>query len=228
MSEESPKTYAGFPNRVRSVPVPAPMLGTLLERIDDLAELKCVLRVVALLSQKRKRPRFVALRELQADANLSRGVPTADGRAPADEIERALGKAVKRGVLAFAIIGAGDNQQPIFGLNSEADRAALAGVEGARPPIKPADFPASTDAADRPNIFALYEQNIGIISPMIADELREAEGLYPEDWIEDAIREAVTLNKRSWRYVAAILDRWEREGKWHGESGRYSEKVTGF
>ena len=226
MSEESPKTYAGFPNRVRVVPVPAPMLGTLLERIDDLAELKCALRVVALLSQKRERPRFVTLGEMQADANLARGVPSADGRTPADEIERALGKAVKRGVLAFVTIGEGERRQPIFGLNTEADRAALAGVEGARPPSARADFPP-TDA-DRPNVFALYEQNIGVLSPMIADELREAEGLYPEDWIEDAIREAVTLNKRSWRYVAAILDRWEREGKGHGESGRYSEKVTGF
>lgn len=226
MSEETPKTYAGFPNRVRAVPVPAPLLGTLLERIDDLAELKCVLRVVALLSQKRERPRFVTLGELQADENLARGVPAADGRTPADEIRRALRKAVRRGVLAYVMTGSGEGEQPIFGLNAEADRAALAGVEGARAPNGRADFPPPD--AERPNVFALYEQNIGALSPMIADELREAEGLYPEDWIEDAIREAVTQNKRSWRYVAAILDRWEREGKGYGESGRYSEKVTGF
>ena len=230
MSEETPRTYAGFPNRVRSVPVPAPMLGSLLERIDDLAELKCALRAVALLNQKRERPRFVTLGEMQADANLARGVPTADGRTPADEIERALGKAVRRGTLAFAIVGAGASRQPIFGLNTAADRAALASVAGARPPAARADFqfpPADADA-DRPNVFALYEQNIGMISPMIADELREAEGLYPEDWIADAIKEAVTNNKRNWRYVAAILDRWEREGRGHGESGRYFETVTGF
>ena len=228
MSEAPPPTYAGFPNRVRSVPVPAPMLGTLLERIDDLAELKCALRAVALLNQKRERPRFVTLGEMQADANLARGVPTADGRTPADEIERALGKAVRRGTLAFAIVGAGASRQPIFGLNTEADRAALAGVAGARAPFMPADFPPADPDAERPNVFALYEQNIGMISPMIADELREAEGLYPEDWIADAIKEAVTNNKRSWRYVAAILDRWEREGRGHGESGRYFETVTGF
>ena len=229
MSEESPKTYAGFPNRVRSVPVPAPLLGTLLERMDDLAELKCVLRAVALLSQKRERPRFVTLGELQADANLARGVPTADGRAPADEIARALRKAVRRGVLAYAMTGAGDAAQPIFGLNIESDRAALAAVSGsAAPRRRETPRPPADADAERPNIFALYEQNIGVISPMIADELREAEGLYPEYWIEDAIKEAVTRNKRSWRYIAAILDGWEREGRGHGESGRHSEKVTGF
>ena len=228
MSKETPPTYAGFPNRVRSVPVPAPMLGTLLERIDDLAELKCALRAVALLNQKRERPRFVTLGEMQADANLARGVPTADGRTPADEIERALGKAVRRGTLAFAIVGAGAGRQPIFGLNTEADRAALAGVAGARAPALPSDFPPADADAERPNVFALYEQNIGMISPMIADELREAEGLYPEDWIADAIKESVTNNKRSWRYIAAILDRWEREGKGHGESGRHPKKAARF
>ena len=229
MSAEPPKTYAGFPNRVRSVPVPAPLLGTLLERIDDLAELKCVLRTAALLSQKRERPRFVTLGELQADANLARGVPAADGRAPADEIERALGKAVKRGVLAFAMTGSGESRQPIFGLNIESDRAALAAVKGASAPSGRADyFPPADADGERQNIFALYEQNIGVISPMIADELREAEGLYPEDWLADAVKEAVTNNKRSWRYIAAILDRWEREGKGHGESGRHPKKAARF
>lgn len=232
MTEETPRAYAGFPNRVRSVAVPAPLLGTLLERMDDLAELKCVLRTAALLSQKRERPRFVTLAELQADANLARGVPAADGRMAADEIERALGKAVKRGVLAFAIVGDGERRQPIFGLNTESDRAALAAVKGARAPserTRTDDFPPADSAGgERPNIFALYEQNIGVISPMIADELREAEGLYPEDWIEDAIKEAVTNNKRSWRYAAAILDRWEREGKGHGESGRHPKKAARF
>ena len=41
---------------------------------------------------------------------------------------------------------------------------------------------------------------------MIADALREAEDMYPEEWIEDAIDEAVKQNKRSWRYVSAILE----------------------
>ena len=64
-----------------------------------------------------------------------------------------------------------------------------------------------------------------MISPMIADELKEAEEAYPQAWIEDAIREAVGNNKRSWRYVARILERWEREGRSNGGPGRHSEKV---
>jgi DNA replication protein len=66
---------------------------------------------------------------------------------------------------------------------------------------------------ERPNIFVLYEQNIGLLSPLLAEHLIEAEKHYPYDWIEDAFREAVQRNKRSWSYIRAILRRWETEGK---------------
>ncbi len=72
------------------------------------------------------------------------------------------------------------------------------------------------------NIFALYEQNIGMITPMIAEELKEAEKLYPPQWIEEAFKEAVTLNKRSWKYIARILERWASEGK---DSGEYRGNI---
>ncbi len=66
---------------------------------------------------------------------------------------------------------------------------------------------------DRPNIFVLYEQNIGLLSPLIADQLRDAANQYPHEWIEAAFREAVQYNKRSWKYISAILRRWETEGR---------------
>ena len=69
----------------------------------------------------------------------------------------------------------------------------------------------------QPNIFALYEENIGMITPMIAEELKEAEKRYPQKWIEEAFREAVVLNKRSWRYIARILESWASGGKDSGE-----------
>jgi DNA replication protein len=75
------------------------------------------------------------------------------------------------------------------------------------------------------NIFTLYEQNIGIITPMIAEELKEADKLYPPQWIEDAFKEAVTLNKRSWKYIARILERWASEGKDSGKHRRSIKEV---
>jgi DnaD/phage-associated family protein len=66
---------------------------------------------------------------------------------------------------------------------------------------------------ERPNIFVLYEQNIGVLTPFLAEELRDAADRYPVDWIESAFREAVEMNKRNWRYIRAILRRWETEGR---------------
>ena len=195
------------------MPVPAPLLGSLLAQIDDMAELKCTLRAVALLSQKRGYPRFVSLQELQADESLVRAIPTEGTTQPADLIEKALGNAVRRGTLAFAIINSNGKRQPIFGLNSEFDKMALEKA-ASQPPSWSETYQEPPDpAVERPNVFEMYEQNIGMLSPMIADALLEAEDMYPEEWIEEAIEEAVVQNKRSWRYISRILERWEHEGR---------------
>lgn len=66
-------------------------------------------------------------------------------------------------------------------------------------------------AAD--NIFTWYESNIGVITPIMADILKEAEKQYPEEWIKEALQVAVNQNVRKWSYVSKVLDRWQREGK---------------
>src|SRR4030067_1000164 len=67
--------------------------------------------------------------------------------------------------------------------------------------------------SEHPNIFQLYEANVGPLTPMIADALRDAEKTYQADWIEDAFRIAVERNKRNWRYIDAILHRWQEGGR---------------
>jgi DNA replication protein len=76
----------------------------------------------------------------------------------------------------------------------------------------------------RPNIFVLYEQNIGLLQHLIADELLEAEREYPAQWIEEAFRLAAEANVRRWSYVRAILERWATEGKRDETSRRDSEE----
>ena len=45
------------------------------------------------------------------------------------------------------------------------------------------------------------------------DELRDAEQTFPAEWIAEAMRIAVARNARNWRYVRAVLERWQKEGK---------------
>jgi DnaD/phage-associated family protein len=66
---------------------------------------------------------------------------------------------------------------------------------------------------ERPNIYKLYEANIGPLTPIMAEMLKEDEAEYPYEWIEDAVAEAVERNKRSWRYVRAILNAWKERGR---------------
>jgi DnaD/phage-associated family protein len=65
----------------------------------------------------------------------------------------------------------------------------------------------------RSGIFVLYEQNIGPLTPMVAEELRDAMATYPQPWIEDAIRIAVKNNARKLKYILAVLDRMRSEGR---------------
>jgi DNA replication protein len=70
---------------------------------------------------------------------------------------------------------------------------------------------------ERPTVYTLYEQNIGLLTPILAERLQDAEGRYPPGWIEAAFEEAVTNNKRNWRYIERILERWAAEGKQSGK-----------
>lgn len=217
-------TFAGFPRRVRYTPVPNQLFGPLLEQIDDLAELKCILRVIWLLHQKRGFPRFVTRGELLADRTLA-GCLAVEGQ-PTAGLDRALTRAVQRGALASGTLEQKGSRVTVYALNTESDRSALARSAAVAPAEgEKAEPEAWETPPQRSNVFALYEENIGMLTPMVADELREAEGLYPPQWIEEAIREAISQNKRSWRYVARILERWEQEGRADGGAGRDPQKA---
>ncbi|MBS1253530.1 MAG: hypothetical protein MAG451_02579 [Anaerolineales bacterium] len=77
---------------------------------------------------------------------------------------------------------------------------------------------------ERPNIFVLYERHIGVLTPFIADELRDAEQNYSAEWIEEAFRIAVEQNVRKWAYVRGILRRWSTEGRDDGTDRQVSKE----
>ena len=204
---------AGFPQRMRFTPLPNIFFSQLLPKIDDLAELKTTLHIFWRVYHKRGYPKFVTLGELLGDKPLMMGI--GDGQALRHGLECAVG----RGNLLHLVLDREGKREDIYFLNTEEDRKAVAKIKsgeislGALPRKEP-----YVEAEEQPNIFTLYEDNIGMLTPMIAEELKEAERLYPASWIENAFKEAVTRNKRSWRYISRILERWASEG--YGESGR--------
>ena len=219
----SKKTFASFPRRSRLTAVPSVLLGRLLEEIDDLAELKCTFRLVWMLQNGKGFPRCVTLDEIMADRVLLNGLGGA-GRDAAAEVRRGLALAVRRGTVLTGLLERDGENVQVYAVNSEAERSAF---EEATDAVNPEETQttAGAPATVRPNIFALYEDNVGMLNPIIAEELKRAEETYPDRWIRDAFREAVTRNKRSWRYIAVILDRWDREGRDDGRPVGSPEKA---
>jgi DnaD/phage-associated family protein len=208
------KTFSGFPpGKVRIVGIPEPTFTELIPIVDDLVELKLTLHVLWRLGRQRSRVRYLRRADLVSDRVLLSGL----GDASAEKLSWALERAVERGTLLQVEAPAGGATEEFYFANTPKGRAAVEAIARG-------EWPTDLESAGRPNIFILYEQNIGMLTPLVSDELREAEQEYPAEWIEDAFREAVSLNKRSWKYIRAILERWRTEGR-GDEAGRRSREA---
>jgi DNA replication protein len=217
------KGFVGFPpGKQRTIPLPELFFSELLPGIDTLAELKVTLHVFWLLARRRGQPPCVGGEELAGDRRLLDGLASS-GLPPQEALRDALERAVARGTLLRATTGQGPDRRDWVFLNSEKGRQAVDDLLAGRwTPAGPGQ-PVQVEV-QRPNVFVLYEQNIGPLTPLLAEELMDAERTYPASWLEDAFREAVELNKRSWRYVQRILERWAAEGKEHETSRRSDER----
>ncbi len=219
--------FTGFPARMQFTPVPKLFLSRLLPQISDLAELKTTLHVLAALYHKRGYPRFVTFRELLANKSLMSSLGQIDK--PTEGVLRsALEMANRRGTILHLVLDRDGKHEDIYFLNTESDRQAAAKIQSGELHLTglKAERQDHIETEELPDIFTLYEQNIGMLTPMIAEELSEAEKLYPETWIKDAIKEAVNQSKHKWSYISAILERWSTEGKSDGAYRRDSTKKT--
>ena len=218
------KQLTGFPAKMEFTPIPNFFLSAILPQINDISELKITLHVLAVLYRKRGYPRFVTYGELLGNASLMTNLR--GGAKPPDEVLRkALEMATQRGTIIHIVLDRDGVSEDVYFLNTESDRRIVAKIQSGELKLSGLKAVGQTyaEVEEQPDIFTLYEQNIGMLTPMIAEELREAEKLYPEVWIRDAMKEAVSLNKRNIRYIVRILERWSAEGKSDGTYRRYSK-----
>ncbi len=182
----------GFSGARGFTPLPNEFFQTYLDPIDDLNELK-----VTLFALWRVANMEGAAHPLW-EQDFVEGLD-------AEDIPSGLEKCVQRGSLLRVTLDAGI----VYFINSPRGQAAAESArDGSWLPSK------KTSAAPlaRPNIYQLYEENIGPLTPLIADMLEEAEDEHPAEQIEKAFAQAVKANVRKWNYVEAILKRWKEEG----------------
>ena len=201
--------FKGFPTKSQFTAVPNAFFSELLPQIGDIAELKVTLHIFQTLYQQRGHPRFTSYGELLSNKSLMSGLKDEEA------LHQALKAAAKRGTILHLALDREGQTEDIYLLNDDKGRQALAKIESGELKLEGLEpkEPALVDDEERPNIFTLYEQNIGMLTPMIKEELIDALKVYPESWVRDAIREAVNQNIRKNSYILAILERWKTEGR---------------
>lgn len=201
------KTFKGFTDSESFTQLPDTFFHQLLNQIDDTAELKVTLYLIWRVEHM-DGP-FRALRESDFDAK--------ELGLSADEVRSGVEKAAKRGI----ILSSQNEADVFYFLNSPRGRAAAEAFAqgGLRESVGMISTPM-----ERPNIFRLYEENIGPLTPLVADALKDAEETYSAEWVSETIDLAVKHNKRSWKYCEAILKRWKEEGRGEKQDRRDTEE----
>jgi DnaD/phage-associated family protein len=219
--------FTGFPRRSgRATPLPGAFFSELLPLIDDLAELKVTLFCFWALYQQEGTYRYLRYRDFVEDATLMRGITVSDGPPPETILVHALERAQQRGSLLTCEIALPNGKETLYFVNTALGRKAVELIEAGA--WQPGDEAHPVDILpERPNIYQLYEENIGPLTPIIADTLKDAEREYPMHWIEDAVRAAVENNARSWRYVQKVLERWQSEGRSREVTERHVQQPDG-
>ncbi|WKZ37666.1 MAG: DnaD domain protein [Anaerolineales bacterium] len=192
--------FPGFTSSETFTQIPDSFLR-LLNEMEDIAELKVTLYAIHRIEHIEGNFRALCETDFEAESLGLRF----------EEIQRGLGKAVERRILLKAENEAppkGDRQVFYF-LNSP--RGRLAAEAFAKGQWRAAAQPYGL--LNKSNVFKLYEENIGPLTPLLSDMLREAEKNYPGVWFQEAFEIAVSRNIRKWKYIEAILLRWKENGK---------------
>lgn len=195
------------------VPVASRFFDEVLPGVADLQELKLILKVIQLGSLRPDR--LVSLEDL-TNPKVVRLVCGQGSPEPGEvRIGRVMDRAVRDGFLLrfsqrnagrrdFILLKTPQSERLVADLASGRAGPSSAGAEEAE---------AHDDVTlFRSNVYAQYEQKIGVLTPLVAEQLREAERSYPRRWLDEAISRAAAHGRRSWPYVEAILIDWEQNG----------------
>jgi DNA replication protein len=199
--------FSGFSEQETFTSIPDTFFRQLLNDISDPDELKVTLHALWRFEHMEGRTR--TLRE----EVFSKCV--ADPAA-------ALEKAVQRGTL----LRVRKEAAAFYFLNSPRGRAAAAAF-AKKQGGTPEGAALASLPLERPNSFKLYEENIGPLTPLIAEAIKDAEQTYNPEWVAEALEIAVLKNKRNWKYIEAILRRWKEEGHAKKQNRRDAEEARG-
>jgi DNA replication protein len=205
MTSQPSPPFAGFPDDSTAI-VRLPMIffTQLFPQMDNLGQLRLLLYMFWHSEQQPGPVRYFRFIDFTSDPTLMELL--------GDEV--GLRSALGGLVILHAVLEAELEwmDEVYYFINTPQGRAAVHAIQSGAWQDFSQDRQAINLVDESPNIFELYEKNIGVITPMMADILKDDEATYPAPWIREAIQIAVTRNVRTWKYVQAILKRWQTEG----------------
>ncbi|MCA9833741.1 MAG: DnaD domain protein [Thermomicrobiales bacterium] len=200
-----------------NIPIPLAFLREVVPVISSPDELHASLALFRLAAEAGSYEIPIAEATILSDAPLRR---TLQQTGPAATLDRrifdALELAVGRSTFLRVLAHTEQSDRAWYYVNTPDSRALVQAMQNGTmspPQIIWDGKRVPQIAIDPPNAFRLYEQNIGPLTPIIADQITLAASEYPAEWIEDAIAEAVSYNKRNWRYILRILENWKESGR---------------
>ncbi len=202
-----------------AIPIPREFLTERIASIDDPAELHVTLAVFRLAADSGTTPPAASEDAVLRDRVLAQTFHE-DRKSSklTQRIRRGLQYATARDSIVQIVLSSSElGDERWYVPASDENRAAIASIL-AEPGSWPVPGSERSIVATAPSIFSQYEKNIGMLTPLLTDQIETAMELYPLAWIEDAILEAVTYNKRNWRYVQRILENWSVNGRGDAQS----------
>jgi DnaD/phage-associated family protein len=218
--------FQGLPEgRFQFDRLPTAFFSELLPQIDHLGELKVTLYVLWKLDNMEGDLRYLVREDFINDTRFFAGLSSSTEELK-NVLDDSIERCINRGTLLKTKIQIRDQPTNLYFFNSPRGRESVKAIENGM--WRPSDDIVSVPIElipERPNIYNLYEKNIGPITPLLAEALDDAEKEFPIGWIEEAFRIAVEKNVRNWRYIEAILRRWQERGYDVREDRRDTEKI---
>lgn len=208
-------SFDGFVSGAPVTPLPQALLRDLTPAMSDPAELIVTLYAIEALTSVRRFPRRLECHDLRETRPMIEALASMCSPRDVDEaFSDGLRAAIERGVLLMGRSVDDGRWVEWLALNDADGRRALESASMS---------PASATTHGRDSTYSsapeIWQSAFGTsIPPILTEEVKAAESRFGSDWLQDAFAEAAANGARSWRYVQAILERWETEGRDGGDA----------
>lgn len=216
----SDPTFQGFPGMAKATAIPNLFFATVLPRMKEPGEVLAFLWASRLVQEQRGEARYVTAAKVWSEPGAAASFEACGGGRAG--LERGLDACARLAALLALRLTGGGRDETVYFVNNPQSRRAVARARAGELRLEPETTVHEVAFEQRPDIFRIYEEHIGTLTPFVAERLLEAAERYPDHWIVDAFREAAELNARNWRYVERILENWDREGRANEAPGRDS------